>query len=137
MLAMKDVDGIVRARVDNIAHRARVSAEEGAEAVRVLSSPDPRTPDEPDQGIRIRKVDGGFLIVNHEKYRFSSDEKREYWRNKKAEERAKKTAKSLARRAKKTGPLNQEVETLQKVADGEITQEQADADAAETREFPG
>ena len=127
MLAMKDADGIVRARIPNLAYRARVEPQEAEEAVRVLSSPDPSTPDDPEGGVRIKKVEDGWLIVNHEKYQFSTEAKRKYWRDKKAEQR--KQLKEQYPAKKPGSPREQRL--IGQLERGEITQEQFDAAAAE------
>jgi hypothetical protein len=49
-----------------------------------------------DDGRRIREVPGGWQLTNHSLYQFSTEERREYWRRKKAAERLKK-AEAVAR----------------------------------------
>lgn len=69
MLAMADSNGIVRASVGGLAHRARVSREECEEGLRILSAPDPDSRSAEHEGRRIGRIDGGWLILNHKKYR--------------------------------------------------------------------
>lgn len=69
MLAMADQDGVVTASVGGLAHRARVSKEQCAAALEVLSAPDADSKDPANEGRRIGKVDDGWFIFNHEKYR--------------------------------------------------------------------
>lgn len=92
MLAMANKQGVVDAAVPGLADMARVSIESCETALARLESPDPhsRTPD--NEGRRIKKVPGGWLILNHAKYRerMGADERREYNRVKQAESRAKK-----------------------------------------------
>jgi len=57
------------AAVANVAHRARVSLEEAEEAVRVLTSPDIDSSDPDNEGRRIERVNGGWVVLNAEKYR--------------------------------------------------------------------
>lgn len=88
LLLLKDEEGMIgtqSARV--IAHEARVTEEEAAKALAIFLGPDPESHLENDEGRRLRKVPGGFQIINHEQYRYSSEVSREYWRVKKAEQR--------------------------------------------------
>lgn len=90
MLALKDKWGIVGATVPGLAHLARVDVEVCRRAVDKFLGPDPdsRTPD--NEGRRIEVVEGGWRILNHEKYRrlMSADERREYLAQKQREHRA-------------------------------------------------
>jgi hypothetical protein len=69
LLALADADGFVSISKPALAAAARVSMDEVDVAIQYFTSPDPfsRTPD--DDGRRLIKVDGGFRIVNYEKYR--------------------------------------------------------------------
>lgn len=82
MLALCEADGIVRASVGGLAHAARVSREDCEKALNVLLSPDPDSRSLADEGRRISRVDGGFTVNNHAKYRDarSADERKEYMR---------------------------------------------------------
>lgn len=92
MLAMANKNGIVEASLPGLADLARVSIQECEEALNALSSPDKysRTPDY--EGRRIMVSDGGWKILNHEKYRnkMGADERREYLRQKQQESREKR-----------------------------------------------
>jgi len=90
MLAMKDANGIIHASVVGLADAAKVTVEECKEALRIFLSPDPDDTSKIEEGRRIRVVPGGWQIINHDLYRFSTDAKREFWRQQKAEQRAKK-----------------------------------------------
>jgi hypothetical protein len=78
MLAMADRDGVVEASVPGLADASRVTLGQCREALASLSSPDPdsRTPD--FEGRRIEQVDGGWVLLNHAKYReqLSREQKR-------------------------------------------------------------
>ena len=89
MLAMKDSEGVVMASPKALAWRARVSDGECEEALRVLSGPDRDRPGQEHEGRRIEVVEGGWRIINADKYRFSTEAKREFWRKQKAEQRQK------------------------------------------------
>lgn len=69
MLAMADADGYVASSVPGLARRAGVTRAECEDALEVLSAPDPdsKTPD--NDGRRIEKVTGGWLILNARLYR--------------------------------------------------------------------
>lgn len=69
MLAMSDQNGYVGASVPGLAARARVSIESCLEALESFLSPDKwsRTPD--FEGRRIAVHEGGWILLNHEKYR--------------------------------------------------------------------
>src|SRR5205085_357913 len=80
LLAMKDMEGVVKASVVGLADRAKVSVSECREALKVLLAPDPEDTSKVDEGRRIREVPGGWQVDNHEFYMYASEEKRAYWR---------------------------------------------------------
>ena len=90
MLAVKDREHLVRLSVPGLARIANVTLEECVAALKALSSPDPDSRTKEEDGRRIREVDGGWFVVNGEKYRqmFSLEERREYLRRKQAEYRS-------------------------------------------------
>ena len=69
MLALANKNGEVWASIPGLAHVSRISLEECEVGLAVLLSPDKysRTPDL--EGRRIEKIDGGWSLVNHAKYR--------------------------------------------------------------------
>jgi hypothetical protein len=79
MLALKDRNQKVEASVPGLADFAKVSVENCRKALKVLSSPDPDSRSKEYEGRRIREVDGGWVILNGEKYRekMNQDERRE------------------------------------------------------------
>lgn len=93
LLMLKNSEGIIQASVVGLADAAKVSPDECKEALRVLLSPDPDDTSKVEEGRRIREVPGGWQIVNHDQYRFSTEAKREFWKQQKAEQRAKLDAK--------------------------------------------
>lgn len=105
ILAMKDADGIVESSVPGLAHEAGVTREQVDEAIEVLSSPDPDSTTPDYEGRRIEKVDGGWKVLNHQKYRDKES---------KAERRAKKTARQArwrdASRERKNADLDHDVD---------------------------
>lgn len=89
LLAMKDSKGEIYASVVGLANRARVTDEECKKSLSVLLSPDQDDTSGVEDGRRLRVIPGGWQIVNHDLYRFSTEAKREFWRTQKAEQRAK------------------------------------------------
>jgi hypothetical protein len=87
LLMMKNSEGIIQSSVVGLADRAKVSPPEAKAALKVLLSPDPDDSSKVEEGRRIREVPGGWQIVNHDMYRFSTEAKREFWRTSKAEQR--------------------------------------------------
>lgn len=92
MLASKNSDGNVFASPKALAHRARVEPEACAEALKKFLSPDPESTSKEDEGRRIREIPGGWFIINHEEYRFSTEAKREFWKEQKRKQREAKAA---------------------------------------------
>ena len=91
MLALKDRFHCVNASIPGLADAAKVSIAECEEALRILLSPDPYSRTVDNEGRRIKKVEGGWAVLNGEKYRnkMSLDERREYQRIKQREYRQK------------------------------------------------
>lgn len=79
MLALSDKKGCVWASVPGLADAARVSLEECEEALVKLSSPDPYSRTQTAEGRRIEAIDGGWLLINHAKFKAikNIDERRE------------------------------------------------------------
>lgn len=91
MLAMVDRNGEVHASIPGLASRAKVTLSECECALVSFKSPDPYSRTKDNEGKRIEDIDGGWLLLNHSKYRalLSAEERREYNRRKQAECRAK------------------------------------------------
>lgn len=89
MLALKDQNGVVESSVPGLADLARVSLEDLVAALEKLKKPDQYSRTKEFEGRRIEEVDGGWLILNHQKYRakMNQDERREYLRVKQQEHR--------------------------------------------------
>jgi hypothetical protein len=133
LMMLKDQNGFVRGgSINALAHIARVTPKECATALETFLAPDKDSSSQNEDGRRIRKVQGGWQLINHEEYRYSTEARREFWRQQKAEQRTRQEQKK--KRIKKGRPLNGEEETLRKLEAGEITQEQADDRAARSRE---
>jgi len=70
MIAAMDEDGMCQfASVANLAHRARVTKEEAESAIACLESEDVDSSDPENEGRRIERVPGGWIVLNARKYR--------------------------------------------------------------------
>ena len=95
ILALKNYrTGIVDKNVTGIARLCNLSVEKVEQAILKFESPDERSTTKDHEGRRLKKVEGGWLVLQHEKYiKFGwSDEKREYERIRKANYRQGKRA---------------------------------------------
>jgi len=91
LLAMADKDGIAEGSVPGLADLARVSIEDCEAALAELMAPDKYSRTTEYEGRRIEPVDGGWLLLNHAKYRakMSEDDIREKNRQRQAKWREK------------------------------------------------
>ena len=70
LLATMDEDGFADfASAENLAHTARVSIEDAAAAIAAFESPDPHSGNPDNEGRRIERVPGGWLVLNAPIYR--------------------------------------------------------------------
>jgi hypothetical protein len=69
ILACTDKDGFCQAAVPGLAAMARLTVEDTAVALAKLEGPDPYSRTQDHEGRRIEKVDGGWVVLNHGKYR--------------------------------------------------------------------
>lgn len=67
LLAMADSSGMVEATAPGIAHRACLDLESTRKAIEIFESPDPDS--KTGDGRRIERIDGGYLVINYDKYR--------------------------------------------------------------------
>jgi len=76
LLAMADRWGRVHASLPGLAHRARVSLDQAANALELFMRPDrySRTFTPECEGRRIEPIDGGWRLINYLKYRDLKDE---------------------------------------------------------------
>jgi hypothetical protein len=90
MLALADKNGVVEGSIPGLADLARVTVTDCEQALANLQKPDKYSRSQDHEGRRIRVVDGGWLVLNHAKYRerMSADNRREYLREKQREHRA-------------------------------------------------
>lgn len=82
MLAMARKDGCVYGSVPGLAHQAKVSIDAVRTALACFLAPDPDSRTKDFEGRRIEEIDGGWRLLNHEKFRKirSAEERREYMR---------------------------------------------------------
>ena len=73
MLAMKNRRGEVLASVPGLADVARVTIAECAAALATFQEPDEYSRTQDNDGRRIERIEGGWLVLNHEKYRNLED----------------------------------------------------------------
>lgn len=105
MMALKDSQHIYRGSAFNLKKRAHKTEQEVLDAWKILSSPDKRRLEkQPYEGRRIEAVDGGWLLLNGEKYRelVQIEMKRERDRKSQAAARLKR---KLADKAGKSGKV--------------------------------
>ena len=91
MLAIADKNGEVHGSIPGLARIAGVSVDDCRAAVNKFLSPDPDSRTKDDEGRRIEVIDGGWSLLNHQKYRemASKDEMREAEAKRKARYRDK------------------------------------------------
>lgn len=128
LLAMANQHGEVLASIPGVARMAGVPIADAETALRRFMSPDPysRTPDK--EGRRIEAIEGGWLLVNHAKYRaaFSRDDQKA------------KTAERVARHRAKAKPATPEPlhVTLGNAGNASVTQDTHIAEAEAEASIP-
>ena len=82
MLALVNAEGFVDTTIPGLANIANVSVEKTREAIAKFEGPDPDSRTVDHEGRRIAKVEGGWFLLNHQKYRKIRDpeERKEYMR---------------------------------------------------------
>jgi len=80
MLAIADAEGVVSASIPGLASVANVSTEAGDKAIKNLLAPDEYSRTKDHEGRRVEEIDGGWRILNYQKYRrmLNEEERREY-----------------------------------------------------------
>lgn len=67
ILAIKDRDGFVVSSVPGLARSANVSREECEDALKRFEGPDVDSKGHGNEGRRIKRVDGGWVVLGHER----------------------------------------------------------------------
>ncbi len=88
MLAMADRDGIVEASVPGLASRAGVPREDCELALDIFLSPDLDSRTKDFEGRRIEAIDGGWKLLNYEKYREKASKEEAAEKNRQRQERS-------------------------------------------------
>ena len=91
LLAMCDSEGNVMASLPGLARAANVDLKATELALKKFMSPDRHSTTEDHEGRRIERIDGGWRLLNHSKYKemMTLEYRREYNRLKQAEYRTK------------------------------------------------
>ena len=93
MLAMADRKGRVWGSIPGLANRARVPVDDCRTAIDTFLAPDRDSRTKDNEGRRIEEIDGGWRLLNYDKYRERQDEenikesKRRYINTRRANER--------------------------------------------------
>ena len=129
LLAMADKNGEVLASIPGLARRACVPVADVEKALFKFQSPDKysRTPD--DEGRRIEAIDGGWLLLNYQKYRLLAS---------KEDEKAKTAERVRRHRArKKRNELETQCNESETDHNDSITQDRDIAEAEAEAEVKG
>lgn len=81
MLAMSDARGIVEASIPGLADMAKISLDECKASLALLMSSDEYSRTKDHDGRRIREIDGGWQLLNHEKFRDKARNRADYMRD--------------------------------------------------------
>jgi hypothetical protein len=68
ILAKKDRNHVVYSTIPALASAAKITNEKCAEYIKQLESPDKWSATQDDDGRRLRRVEGGWLVINGAKY---------------------------------------------------------------------
>jgi hypothetical protein len=129
LMMMKDAEGVVRSSFIGLVDAAKLTTEETKEALAALMAPDKNDSSKVMEGRRVVDVPGGWKVVNHEMYQFSTEAKRLFWRAQKAAQREKAAAAlasngTSAKPVRKTrgggGPSNRERMAEKLAGDGKV-----------------
>lgn len=106
MLALKDRYNVCRATVPALAKFVGITAEETEAYLAKFQEPDKWSRSQEHEGRRIEPCEGGWLILNGEKYqdKLNAEDRREQVRAAVARHRAKRAAKQAKRRKPKIDP---------------------------------
>ena len=93
MLAIKDAEGYVAGSIPGIANLAGLSIGETKVALDKLMAPDPYSRTKDNEGRRIAEADGGWIVLNHYKYREIRDPEKRKEQNREAQRRYREKSK--------------------------------------------
>lgn len=69
LLALSDKEGIVEGSLPGLASLCRLTVPEMSAALKKLAAPDPHSRSPEYEGRRIEQIEGGWKVLNYEKYR--------------------------------------------------------------------
>ena len=118
-LAAMNEDGFAHfSALENLAARARVSLAKAKRAIEVLEGPDPNSENPDNDGRRLERVPGGWMVLNAGQYRekFSREIEREQTRLRVAKHRA-----------KESGNKPTVTKTLQSVSPASVSESSSDS----------
>jgi len=87
MLAQCNADGIVRAAAPALANLCMIPIDRMREILLLLESPDPDSRSSGDEGRRIKKIEGGWQLVNYLAYRNARDQETRREQNRESQRR--------------------------------------------------
>lgn len=106
MMAIKDMDHVVRFSAYQIGRKSRKDEQEVLDALKILSSPDKRRKEKQQfDGRRIKAVEEGWLILNGEKYRALVSLEMKRARDRKAQKKFREKQKAAQESMAKSKPL--------------------------------
>ena len=131
MLALSDQHGEVHGSIPGLARLSGVSIESVELALEKFLSPDPYSRTTDDEGRRIEKIDGGWFLINHGKYRNMASKADEKCSNAKRQQRHRA---KLARNATVTDSNATVTDSNGRVTEGrDIAEAEAEADTKKDR----
>lgn len=68
MLALKDKAGFVASSVSGLARASVVTMAQCHEALEIFESPDADSKSQENEGMKVRRVEGGWMILGHERF---------------------------------------------------------------------
>jgi hypothetical protein len=93
LLALCEKDGTVNGAVPGLAHIAGVTIPECVRAIGDLEKPDPYSRTKEHEGRRIKTIEGGWLVLNKEKYTYEDADRRDYYKEYNAQRAQVRTSK--------------------------------------------
>jgi hypothetical protein len=107
LLALSDANGFVASTVPGLARLSGVELEVCESALAKFQSPDRYSRSQEHEGRRLRVVDGGFELLNHQKYREFRNEDDRRRQNREAQKRWRERNKSVSKRKHSKPPSAQ------------------------------
>jgi len=125
LLALKDREGCIYGTPEWLADQARVDDEVCQAALKKFLSPDKRSRNSANDGRRIKVIQGGWKVLNHEFYRDGMEDMREKWRRQKMQQRKKKvlTAREMINKTVAEDPITKQDERMMREKWGKTTEQ--------------